>query len=75
MLANLPIMQTHFRIMKGVSERDLAVHTMDEALRARNMDGLGGKTKAVRLHLPLWGCKLTACNFFLDSLQNILESR
>ncbi len=45
MLENLPIMQTHFRIMKGVSERDLAVHTMDEALRARNMDGLGVKQR------------------------------
>ena len=45
MLANLPIMQTHFRIMKGVSERDLGVHTMDEAPRARNMEGLGVKQR------------------------------
>ena len=45
MLANLPIMQTHFRIMKGVSERDLGVHTMDEAPRARNMDGLWVKQR------------------------------
>ena len=45
MLANLPIMQTHFRIMKGVSERNVGVHTMDEALRARNMDGLGVKQR------------------------------